>query len=97
MGDYRNTVNGQPVAVVSYQKILNPATGALLGEAPLSSDDDVEEAVAAARQAQKAWAATSDQQRRELVNQVADVLEENAEYLAGLITQEQGKPLSGPG
>ncbi|MEO1628865.1 MAG: aldehyde dehydrogenase family protein, partial [Bacteroidota bacterium] len=49
------------------------------------------------RAAQPAWAAKSDEERKEILQKVAQVLSENTEYLAKWITQEQGKPMAGPG
>ncbi|WP_030071978.1 aldehyde dehydrogenase family protein [Halomonas alkaliantarctica] len=97
MQTYHNTVSGKQTEAADHQEIFNPATGDSLGLAPLNSQHDVNVAVEAARMAQGAWARVSDQERREIVANVAQVLEENSEYLAGLVTQEQGKPLSGPG
>src|SRR5690554_44260 len=97
MQTYRNTLNGTLADPVSSYEIFNPANGQLLGMAPKSDEQDVERAVASAKLAQKSWATKSDQERRDLIKRVAHVLEENSEYLAELITREQGKPLSGPG
>ncbi|NMT62114.1 aldehyde dehydrogenase family protein [Marinobacter orientalis] len=97
MKTYTNSVNGQSVEAADHQEIFNPATGDSLGLAPLSTESDVGSAVDAARLAQPGWATISDQERRDTVARVAQVLEDNSEYLAELITREQGKPLSGPG
>lgn len=97
MRSYRNSVNGKTVEAADHQEIFNPATCESLGLAPLSSESDVNIAVDAARKAQLDWARVSDQERRDTVARVAQVLEDNSEYLAELITREQGKPLSGPG
>lgn len=97
MQTYSNSVNGESVETPDHQEIFNPATGDSLGLAPISTESDVGSAVNAARKAQPDWARTSDQERRDAVARVAQVLEENSEYLAELITREQGKPLSGPG
>ncbi|MEM9823204.1 MAG: aldehyde dehydrogenase family protein [Bacteroidota bacterium] len=77
--------------------VKNPATGELLGRAPVSEQAHVVAAVAAARNAQPAWAALPDTERKTILMQVAEVLTENTDYLAKWITQEQGKPLAGPG
>lgn len=77
--------------------IYNPATGALLGQAPASSPVQVQAAVAAAHAAQPAWAALPDTERKALIARVAEVLTANTQYLAEWITREQGKPLTGPG
>lgn len=97
MRTYSNIVSGKPSEATDHQEIFNPATGASLGLAPISQESDVYVAVEAARRAQPDWARVSDQERRALVSRIAEVLEENSEYLAELITREQGKPLSGPG
>lgn len=97
MQTFSNLVNGKPVEATDHQEIFNPATRDSLGLAPLSSEQDVNDAVSAARIAQSDWARVSDQERQETVTRVAQVLEENSAYLAELITREQGKPLSGPG
>ena len=78
-------------------EIKNPATEEVLGRAPISSADQVNAAVAAAKAAQVGWAALPDQERKAYILQLADVLAQNAEPLAQWITREQGKPLAGPG
>ena len=97
MQSFTNLVNGKAVEATDHQEIFNPATGDSLGLAPLSSEQDVNDAVNAARNAQKTWAMVSDQERQKIVARVAQVLETNSAYLAELVTREQGKPLSGLG
>ncbi|MGD1846761.1 MAG: aldehyde dehydrogenase family protein [Salibacteraceae bacterium] len=97
MREYSFMVNGKQVSSSQTFEIKNPATGASLGHAPISSANDVAEAVAAAKAAQPGWAAKSDEERKGLLMQVAQVLTEHTEYLAQWITQEQGKPMAGPG
>ncbi|MDY0207239.1 MAG: aldehyde dehydrogenase family protein [Pseudomonas sp.] len=94
---YKNTVNGVLVEASSSYEIFNPATEHSLGCAAISNEQEVDRAVEAAQQAQKSWAKRSHAERKALLNQVAEVLQEHSEYLAQLITQEQGKPLSGLG
>lgn len=94
---YRNFVDGVLIEPSGSYEIFNPATGQSLGYAAKSNEQDVDHAVASAQRAQKSWAQQSDKERQEFVRKIAQVLEENSEYLAQLITQEQGKPLSGPG
>lgn len=91
-------INGQAVpGDATAFPIYNPATSALLGNAPASSPAQVQAAVAAARAAQPAWAALPDAERKALIGRVAEVLTTNTQYLAEWITREQGKPLAGPG
>jgi acyl-CoA reductase-like NAD-dependent aldehyde dehydrogenase len=56
--------------------------------------DQLNQAVAAAKAAFPAWAATPIAERRKAIAQIADVIEQNSAELARLLTQEQGKPIS---
>ena len=98
MQSFQLIIDGKSVAgdEASFE-IRNPATFEPLGLAPTSSLAQVNAAVAAAKAAQPAWAALPDATRKDYLNKVADVLTSNTEYLAKWITQEQGKPLAGPG
>ena len=78
------------------REVLNPATGQLVGKAPVHTEADLDRAVATARQAQRDWAARSHAERSEALNRAADAIEASAEALAGLLSREQGKPLNGP-
>lgn len=97
METFNNVVNARAVASSELFESSNPATGETLGRVPRSSADEVSRAVAAAKAAQPAWAARSDGERKALVHRVADVLNQNGEYLATCVTREQGKPLGGVG
>lgn len=97
MQKYQNIVNGTSVAATETYKVFNPANGDLVGLAPVSTETEVEQAVQTAISAQVDWAKRSDKDRAEQTGIIANVLEKNSEYLADLITREQGKPLSGPG
>ncbi|MEL6987564.1 MAG: aldehyde dehydrogenase family protein [Bacteroidota bacterium] len=97
MQNYSFTINGQAVASSRFFEVKNPATGESLGHAPITEKENVNEAVNAARAAQPMWAAKSDQERKDILMKVAQVLTDNTEYLAKWITQEQGKPMAGPG
>ncbi len=91
------TIGGQQVATAARFAVYNPATGAIVGEAPNASATDLDRAVQAARDAQPGWAAAPDAQRAKACRAVAAILTEHAEELARLLTQEQGKPLNGLG
>ena len=94
---YANTVDNRPVTSPETFESKNPATHETIGLVPKSTADQVAEAVRAARRAQPAWAALPDEERSAYLMKVADSLKDNAEYLAGWITREQGKPLGGVG
>ncbi|MEV7135201.1 aldehyde dehydrogenase family protein [Arthrobacter sp. NPDC093128] len=76
--------------------ILDPATGTAVGEAPVHTVADLEEAIAAASAAQPAWAALGHEARSAALLKAADAVERSAEELARLLSREQGKPLNGP-
>lgn len=90
-------INGKAISSQETFEVKNPANGEVLGYAPISSEAEVKAAVASAKAAQKSWAAKSDEERKGIMMQVAEVLTKNTDYLAQWITQEQGKPLAGPG
>jgi len=77
--------------------VINPSTGKLLNTCPNSTEEQLDSAVAAANVAFKSWSKTSDQVRVDALNKMADLVAENADELAKLLTQEQGKPLKGVG
>ncbi|SIN69454.1 aldehyde dehydrogenase family protein [Agromyces cerinus] len=78
------------------REILDPATGEVVGHAPVHTVDDLERAVARAKAAQPSWAALGHERRSELLMQAADAIDAEAEALARILSREQGKPLNGP-
>ncbi len=76
--------------------ILDPATGQAVGDAPVHGVEDLDRAVAAAQEAQPAWAALGHDARSAALLKAADAVDRAAEELARLLSREQGKPLNGP-
>ncbi len=74
--------------------VINPATEDAICQCNMASVDQLDQAVAAARAAYPAWRDTPDAERSRLLHQIADRLEANADELARIIVQEQGKPLA---
>ncbi len=97
MQTYLNTVDGRAVGSDRNFESINPATGEVIGCAPISTHPQVTAAIAAARAAQPAWAALPDAERKALTMRVAEAIKKNAPYLAEWVTREQGKPLGGVG
>ncbi len=71
----------------------NPATGEKLAECADACADDVDRAVRAARAAFPGWAAVSPAQRSALLLRIADKIDERAQELAAVETQDNGKPI----
>jgi len=90
---YKLLIGGNLVDGDSTMDVINPATEAVLSKAPRASEAQLNEAVAAAKSAFPAWAATSLDERRKVITAIADAIEANYEDFARLLTQEQGKPL----
>ena len=76
--------------------ILDPATGEVVGEAPVHDVADLERAIEAATAAQPVWAALGHEARSAALLRAADAVDRSAEELARLLSREQGKPLNGP-
>ncbi|HWQ23798.1 MAG TPA: gamma-aminobutyraldehyde dehydrogenase [Gaiellaceae bacterium] len=75
-------------------EVLNPATGEVIAEVPRGTAEDVERAVAAAQKAWEEWRFKTPKDRMELLLKLADVIDENAEELARLESQNVGKPMA---
>ncbi len=74
--------------------VLNPATEETIARVPRCGAEDVDAAVAAAKQALPEWLETTPGERAELLLKLADVIDENAEELAEIESRNVGKPLS---
>ena len=79
--------DGAPLAVE------NPATEEILAEVGTASSEQVDAAVASAREAARAWAAIPAVERADLLHEVAARLRANSDELARTMTLEGGKPL----
>lgn len=74
--------------------VTNPATGAVIGHVPNLGASETRAAIAAAEVAQKAWAARTARERATILRRWYDLILENADDLARILTMEQGKPLA---
>ncbi len=75
-------------------EICNPATGLLLGTVPRMGATETRRAIAAANAAWPAWRAKSAKERSVILRKWHDLMMENADDLALILTAEQGKPLA---
>jgi 1-pyrroline dehydrogenase len=92
----RNFVGGEWVDAVEggVQEVVNPATGETIAEVPRGSQADVDRAVAAAKQALPEWRETTPGERAEMLLRLADALEEHADDLRRVESENVGKPHS---
>src|SRR6202158_3018792 len=78
-----------------YQEIVNPATGKVIAEVPKGTEEDVNRAVAAARDAyDSVWFDTTPRERSEMLLKLADVVMLHGEELARIESENVGKPLA---
>ncbi len=73
------------------EAVYDPATGEVIAQTPLSTKDDVDRAVKAARSAFEGWSKTPVTQRVQVLFRYKMLLEEHFEELRDLVTLENGK------
>ena len=88
-----NYVNGEWIEANETTDVMNPATGESIIKVPLSSQEDVDQAVKAAKAAQKEWALVPAPMRAEVLFEVGRIMKEKKEHLSKLLTMENGKVL----
>ena len=74
--------------------VFNPATGEQTARVPLASAAELQKALDAAREAFPGWAMTTPLRRARVLSRFKDLVEDNTDKLAGLITGQHGKVLS---
>ncbi|KYD28013.1 aldehyde dehydrogenase family protein [Geobacillus sp. FSL W8-0032] len=89
----QNYINGKwkEPSTGRWAPVINPATGETIAKAPMSGAQDIDEAVQAAKEAQKRWALVPAPKRAEILYRVGTLLQERKEALARLLTMEMGK------
>jgi succinate-semialdehyde dehydrogenase/glutarate-semialdehyde dehydrogenase len=76
------------------QPVINPATGAQLGELPLANAADLDRALVATQRAWPAWRALGPRERGKILQKAAQLLRERSEPIARVATIEEGKTLA---
>ena len=89
-------INGQWIAADSGHTInvTNPATGDVIGTIPKMGTHETHLAINAANDAWPAWRAKTAKERAVILRRWFDLMMENQEDLAVIMTAEQGKPLA---
>ncbi|SCZ57203.1 methylmalonate-semialdehyde dehydrogenase [acylating] [Epibacterium ulvae] len=86
-GEYIDGTSGR------FADVFNPATGELQLKVQLATRDEVDEAVARAAEAQKAWAKVNPQRRARVFMKFGQLINDNMDRLAESISREHGKTL----
>ncbi len=92
---YENYIGGEWVAPLSgqYFENVSPVDGQVFCEVARSNHEDIERALDAAHAAKDAWGKTSVTERANILNKIANRMEENLEMLANAETWDNGKPV----
>ena len=94
---FQNVINGKLVSTSQTRHGINPATKKALPEVPIATQQDVDAAVKAAKDAFPGWSRTSIEDRRAALLKFAEAFKAQAEDFGKMLTTEQGKPVSAVG
>lgn len=92
---YDNFIGGKWVAPVKGQYFdnISPIDGKVFTKVARSTKEDINLALDAAHEAFKTWGKTSATERSNILNKVANIIEENLHHLAAVECVENGKPI----
>ena len=92
----KNYIDGTLVEPKSgaYLDNFNPATGQVYSQIPDSAEEDVNDAVKAAKLAYPSWSKTAKETRSEILAKIAMLIEKNLDRLALAESMDNGKPVS---
>lgn len=89
----RALIAGEWIAGASRSDVINPATGEVVAQAADLGVDEMRRAIDAAYAAGPAWAAKTAKDRADILMRWHDLMMENQEDLAQILTAEMGKPI----
>jgi len=94
-GKVNNYINGVFVGTITdrWMNVESPLTGEVIAEVAISSKDDLDKAVSAAKEAFKTWSKTPIKDRVQVFFRYKRLLEQNINELSALIQEENGKTL----
>ncbi|MFS2242077.1 MULTISPECIES: NAD-dependent succinate-semialdehyde dehydrogenase [unclassified Microbacterium] len=74
--------------------VVNPATGETVAGYDTATDEQIEQAIAAAASAAKVWGATAPADRAAVIRRIAELHRERKDELGAIIVREMGKPIA---
>jgi len=94
--EIKNSIGGKNMSSSSnkFLEVISPLDGTLLSKVPLSSKEDLDEAVIAAKKAFETWSKTSIKERVQIFYRYRTLLEKHMLELSQLVQEENGKTLS---
>jgi len=92
---FKNVINGELVDSVSGETydIVDPTTGGVYAQAPMSGAEDVDRAYAAAATAFESWGQSTPQDRGNALLRIAQAIEDRIEEINAVECKDTGKPL----
>jgi betaine-aldehyde dehydrogenase len=92
---FKNVINGELVDSASGETydIVDPTTGGVYAQAPMSGPEDVDRAYAAAAAAFETWGRATPQDRGNALLKIANAIEERIEEINAVECKDTGKPL----
>lgn len=91
--NFYHLINGKCEAGGGTIDVRNPADSNVFAQAPTAGEELLESAITAATNAFPAWSATTADERKVVLNAIAQSIESNADELAQLFTREHGRPV----
>jgi len=76
-----------------YVEVFNPSTESIVGKVPIASPEEIDLAVKTAQAAFLDWRDTPASERGALMTKLIQAVRDNIDEIAGILTQEQGKPI----
>jgi betaine-aldehyde dehydrogenase len=94
--EFHNIIDGavQTSASGAMMDVINPSTGEVYASAPNSDAQDVDQAFQAAGRAFEKWRWSTPSERQRALLKLADVIEENADELVAIESENTGKPVA---
>ncbi|KAH8655798.1 Aldehyde/histidinol dehydrogenase [Xylariales sp. PMI_506] len=89
---FHNVINNELTSTATTRHTICPSNEEPLWEAPVSTQEDVDRAVAAAKTAYASWKKLSQDERAGYLNRFADAIEANTDAFVELLGKEVGKP-----
>jgi len=86
-------IDGQWVDGNGTLDVIDPSDGSVIAKVATAGDAEIEAALAAADRAAPAWARTAPRVRAEMLRKAFELMTQEADYLAELISKENGKAL----
>jgi betaine-aldehyde dehydrogenase len=92
---FRNVIDGKLVDAASGETydVIDPTTGEVYAQAPMSGEEDVDRAYAAAAKAFETWGESTPQDRSNALLKIADAIESRADEINAVECRDTGKPI----